>query len=214
MAENEYFKQALSNFVMDVASGGAIKHLTNQGYTVQQIVDKLDFPTPYEKVQELVWKQLVDSGCVLLEEPGSGAEHEKVDYIQEKDSFGRSSFRRVVVQCENEAKIHWKERCYSREKDGVFVSFLHAQCEKNGEQDSYVSCSFGLRKYRDLAGYEKMLRVLNAQQAEYIRGLPWERKTSYHCLDLRMREIVGALYEAGEFQGYCYFRQTKEKIKI
>ena len=90
MAENEYFKQALSSFAMDMASGGAIKHLTNQGYTVQQIVNKLDFPTPYEKVQELVWKQMIENGCLLLEEPGNGTEHEKVDYIQETDSLGRN----------------------------------------------------------------------------------------------------------------------------
>lgn len=214
MAENEYFKQALSSFAMDMASGGAIKHLTNQGYTVQQIVNKLDFPTPYEKVQELVWKQMIENGCLLLEEPGNGTEHEKVDYIQETDSLGRKSFRKVVVSCENDTRIHWKEWNYTWKSEDSFRAFLDERCVKNGEQDSYVRCDFGLRKYRDPKGYERTIQKLTAQQKEYILGLPWELRSVYHQLNLRMREIVATLYAAGEFHGCLYFRKTREKITL
>lgn len=214
MAENEYFKQALSSFAMDMASGGAIKHLTNQGYTVQQIVNKLDFPTPYEKVQELVWKQMIENGCLLLEEPGNGTEHEKVDYIQETDSLGRKSFRKVVVSCENDTRIHWKEWNYTWKSEDSFRAFLDERCVKNGEQDSYVRCDFGLRKYRDPKGYERIIQKLTAQQKEYILGLPWELRPVYHQLNLRMREIVATLYAAGEFHGCLYFRKTREKITL
>ena len=214
MAENEYFKQALSSFAMDMASGGAIKHLTNQGYTVRQIVNKLDFPTPYEKVQELVWKQMIENGCLLLEEPGNGTEHEKVDYIQETDSLGRKSFRKVVVSCENDTRIHWKEWNYTWKSEDSFRAFLDERCVKNGEQDSYVRCDFGLRKYRDPKGYERTIQKLTAQQKEYILGLPWELRPVYHQLNLRMREIVATLYAAGEFHGCLYFRKTREKITL
>lgn len=214
MAENEYFKQALSSFAMDMASGGAIKHLTNQGYTVQQIANKLDFPTPYEKVQELVWKQMIENGCLLLEEPGNGTEHEKVDYIQEIDSLGRKSFRKVVVSCENDTRIHWKEWNYTWKSEDSFRAFLDERCVKNGEQDSYVRCDFGLRKYRDPKGYERTIQKLTAQQKEYILGLPWELRPVYHQLNLRMREIVATLYAAGEFHGCLYFRKTREKITL
>lgn len=214
MAENEYFKQALSSFAMDMASGGAIKHLTNQGYTVQQIANKLDFPTPYEKVQELVWKQMIENGCLLLEEPGNGTEHEKVDYIQETDSLGRKSFRKVVVSCENDTRIHWKEWNYTWKSEDSFRAFLDERCVKNGEQDSYVRCDFGLRKYRNPKGYERTIQQLTAQQKEYILGLPWELRPVYHQLNLRMREIVATLYAAGEFHGCLYFRKTREKITL
>ena len=214
MAENEYFKQALSSFAMDMASGGAIKHLTNQGYTVQQIANKLDFPTPYEKVQELVWKQMIENGCLLLAEPGNGTEHEKVDYIQETDSLGRKSFRKVVVSCENDTRIHWKEWNYTWKSEDSFRAFLDERCVKNGEQDSYVRCDFGLRKYRDPKGYERTIQKLTAQQKEYILGLPWELRPVYHQLNLRMREIVATLYAAGEFHGCLYFRKTREKITL
>ena len=215
MAENDYFKQALSSFAMDMASGGAIKHLTNQGYTVQQIANKLDFPTPYDKVQELVWKQMIENGCLLLEEPGNGTEHEKVDYIQETDSLGRKSFRKVVVSCENDTRIHWKEWNYTWKSEDSFRAFLDERCVKNGEQDSYVRCDFGLRKYRDPKGYERTIQKLTAQQKEYILGLPWELRPVYHQLNLRMREIVATLYyAAGEFHGCLYFRKTREKITL
>lgn len=170
MAENEYFKQALSSFAMDMASGGAIKHLTNQGYTVQQIANKLDFPTPYEKVQELVWKQMIENGCLLLEEPGNGTEHEKVDYIQETDSLGRKSFRKVVVSCENDTRIHWKEWNYTWKSEDSFRAFLDERCVKNGEQDSYVRCDFGLRKYRDPKGYERTIQKTDCTAERIYSG--------------------------------------------
>ena len=34
MSENRYFQKALSDFTYDAASGGAIRHLTDTGYTV------------------------------------------------------------------------------------------------------------------------------------------------------------------------------------
>ena len=45
MAEQEYFKNALSDFTYEAASGGAIRHLADLGYTVKQICEQLSFPT-------------------------------------------------------------------------------------------------------------------------------------------------------------------------
>lgn len=92
--EQTYFQSALSDLVFDVASGGAIRHLTDLGYTVRQIQEKLDFPTPYERIQRTVWRHLTDRGIILSERQ----EPEKVEYVREYDSYGRASFRRVTVQ--------------------------------------------------------------------------------------------------------------------
>ena len=35
--QQKYLKKALSDFTFDVASGGAIRHLADRGYTVQEI---------------------------------------------------------------------------------------------------------------------------------------------------------------------------------
>ena len=205
MAENDYFKQALSNFVFDMASGGAIQHLTNQGYTVKQIIEKLDFPAPYEKVQEAVWKQLLNNGSLLLEEPGSGAGQERTEYVMEKDSFGRRSFRKVVIKADKTKQIHWKAVIFSRKINGNLTDYLSKKIKENGENASYISCNFGMKTNR-------LPDVLDDQQKDYILGLPWPKHVVYHKLDIRMREIVVALYDAGEFQGECYFLKEEERV--
>lgn len=93
--EQTYFQRALSDFVFDMASGGAICHLTDLGYTVKQIQEKLSFPTPYERIQKAVWKHLLDTGVIAMEEQAQAGE--KVEYVREYDRYGKASFRRVTV---------------------------------------------------------------------------------------------------------------------
>ena len=83
--KQEYFKKSLSDFTFDMASGGAIRHLADRGYTVEQIVKMLDFPTPYDRVQQTVWKYFLDKGTVLLKEPEREAEEEKYGYVTDYD---------------------------------------------------------------------------------------------------------------------------------
>ncbi len=73
MKENEkpgrYFKDALSDFVYDAASGRAIRHLTDSGYTAAQISEQLAYPTPFHKIQHTVTRHLKESGILLEELP-------------------------------------------------------------------------------------------------------------------------------------------------
>ena len=97
MSKENYFQKALSNFTFEVASDGAIRHLAGHGYTVPQISKKLNFPTPYERIQRIVWESMLDNRILLLEEPGNAGIHKKISYIQDRDSYGRTSFRQVIV---------------------------------------------------------------------------------------------------------------------
>lgn len=63
--ENRYFEQALSNFMFDVASGGAIRHLVDHGHSVDQIMKELDFPTPRERVEKTVYQYMIETGMLL-----------------------------------------------------------------------------------------------------------------------------------------------------
>lgn len=108
--ENPYFRKALSDFTYEVASGGAIRHLTDLGYTVRQIMEQLDFPTPYERVQKEVWERLKETGIILPEEPGRGGRKERFAYVQERDRFGRTSFRRVTQELAEDPVTDWKEQ--------------------------------------------------------------------------------------------------------
>ncbi len=93
--EQRYFQSALSDFVYDMASGGAICHLTDLGYTVKRIQESLDYPTPYERIQKTVWKHLLDTGVIAPKEQEDV--REKVEYVREYDRYGKPSFRRVTV---------------------------------------------------------------------------------------------------------------------
>lgn len=98
-----YFFEALHNFIFEEAGGGAIRHLANRGYTVKKIAESLSFPIPYEKVREAFTKHLLDCGILLREEPAAGAVQEKTEYVREYDAYGKPSFRRVTVQVQGGA---------------------------------------------------------------------------------------------------------------
>lgn len=214
MAEQDYFRNALSDFTFEAASGGAIRHLADLGYTVRQITEKLTYPTPYERVRRTVWQHLIDTQVVLIKEPGSGKQSGKSTYTVVHDKYGRASFRMEAAKADNSDAIHWKERCYSEEQCGSLAVYLADKCSAGGEDGVYVSCDFGLHDRKEDGRFEAAMQVLNERQREYISGLLWENRICYHRLDQRMREIVVKLYAQGYYHGYCYFLKQAEKVKI
>lgn len=226
MSEEKYFQNALSDFTYEAASGGAIRHLADSGYTVKQISEKLTFPTPYERVRKTVWQHLLATGVVLLEEPGKGEQYKKPAYTVDHDKFGRTSFRLTSSQSGERESICWKEssaftawKLHGARAEELAV-LLMEKCSANGEADAYVSCDFGLygRKKDGAYGVESTVAhtmpMLNEKQREYLSGLMWEPGGCYHRLDRRMREIIVRLYDAGLYHGNCYFIKLKEKAAI
>ena len=241
MAKQEYFKSALSDFTYEAASGGAIRHLTDLGYTVKQISDQLSFPTPYARVQKTVWQRLLETGVLLAKEPGSGKKQGggKAEYAMERDRYGRTSVRLVPAEDDGERDgvICWKDRQFkagieavvcqqgrrfaARRKAGVqdveqgrrLAAYLAQKCEQN-QGDAYISCRFAAACSREQTAFMTLLSVLNERQQEYIGGLPWEEKVCYHRLDQRMQEIVVRLYNAGRLQETCYFMKTGERVAL
>ena len=47
------FNEALGNFITDFAGGGAVRHLADSGLSVSEIVSRLDYPLPKEKVASI-----------------------------------------------------------------------------------------------------------------------------------------------------------------
>lgn len=97
MDEPSYFQSALSNFVTDAACGGAVRHLVDIGYTLDQIVDRLDYPAPRAKVQRIMMDYLYESRVLLKEEPSGELFAAKEVFVQEQDAFGRRSMRKIAV---------------------------------------------------------------------------------------------------------------------
>lgn len=212
MEEQEYFKKALSNFVHEVASGGAIRHLADLGYTAAEITKKLEFPTPYEKVQKTVWEYFLEKGILLTGEPGNGKQQESYTYVTDYDEYGRSSLRRVVLKKDDGKVVSWKTEHFDKDKNERLADYLVRKCTENSEANSYVSCDFGLLSRRDPARFMELMQQLDESQKDYILGLPWERKQFYHRLDSRMRGIIVRLYENSGYHGSFYFLKTGEKI--
>lgn len=212
MSEEKYFQKALSNFTYEAASGGAIRHLADLGYSVKQIGEQLTFPTPYEKIQQTVWEHLIETGVILLEEPGRERHYEKVDFVKEYGKYGRTDFRRVTRNVADTVQIRWKERQFSEEKDGRLADYLTKKCRENGDDSSYVLCNFGALLKNEPEQFEKRIQILNQKQRDYVTGLFAEAKIIYHRLDFNMREIVARLYEENGYHGNCYFIKTEEKI--
>ena len=213
MSEQSFFQNALYNFTYEVASGGAIRHLTDMGYTVKQISERLDFPTPFERVQREVWERLLETEVILVEEPGS-SNREKVNYVREYDKYGRASFRRVVETSPELSMVHWRDLEVCGGEKGTIRSLLEKNIAANGETHSYAACEFGLLARREPQRFQELLQALDERQREYVTGLPWEAKKVYHKLDSRMLEIVLRLSVKGLWRGQCYFLKTGERVLL
>ena len=98
----KYFEKALADFTVDFASGGAIRVMADKGYPVKKIKAKLDFPTPLEKVREIVWQHYLDTKVILLNEPEKEASPDRVTYEKVQDEYGRTSFKQVVIPGDKE----------------------------------------------------------------------------------------------------------------
>ena len=98
MGEKDLFKQSLNNFINDFASGDAIRHLADKGYTVAQIVGMLDYPTPESHVAEVVWKHYIDTGKVSLNEPANTSFVEKITYERRQGAYERMGMKQVVTR--------------------------------------------------------------------------------------------------------------------
>ncbi len=227
----EYFQSALSNFATDFACGGAVRHLTDLGLSLDQIMERLDYPAPRAKVQKLMMEHLYESKVLLKEEPSDALFRQRDIYVQEQDSYGRRSMRKICGDSESQSEMTemtnltpmskdgkikgfaWNEIKFDSSKGKKLTNVLHQKCEENGEQYCYVSCEFS-----DLNGCQgslskvERLSCLNGRQREYLAGIIWEAPVIYHRLDQRMREIIVKLYEAGEYSGACYFMKAGRKM--
>lgn len=201
--EPDYFGEALADFAHDMASGGAIRHMVNLGYSVDEIKRRLDFPTSRERVRRTVDEYL--RGCkILLEELPVAEEDLKTETLR-------------------------------RPSPSELTRRVRDLIDRNGEENSYVSCPYGLLffdrksalaraglRYEGAAGMdreqkdriESLLSCLTGREREYLLGIPWERKIMYHRLNGRMTEISLELALHSEVEQSFYFLKTGEKISV
>ena len=88
MAEEKqkYFQEALSDFVYDVAAGGAIRHLVDSGYSISQIMEKLTYPMPRTRVEKMAARHMRESGILLADLPAAPERICRLSLCGQKDS--------------------------------------------------------------------------------------------------------------------------------
>ncbi len=184
----KYFDEALSDFVHDAASGGAIRHLVDLGYSLTQIMQALSYPTPRERVQKTVYRYMLESGMLLKMLPG----------------LEEGVFTLVSLQARDRGRLflYLQEKINQNGRENVYLScpFGIMQEENSGKAAKELMRS--------------RLSCLNKREQDYILGIPWENSVMYHRLNDRMREIGWKLIEQPEL-GCCYFfLKTKEMVTV
>lgn len=100
-----YFKDALGDFVHDVASGGQIRHLIDQGKNIDQIVEMLDYHTSRDRVEKTAYKYLKEQGRRLL-----------------KSEFMFQEYEIATIASESRGQLHEKLRVLMLDKK-VYLLF-------------------------------------------------------------------------------------------
>lgn len=84
MEDNQYFQEALGKMTAQSAYGDAVLHLHKKGLSPEQIREQLLYPASIQNIERVIadYENRLQSG-------------NQYDYVQDTDSYGRRSFRRV-----------------------------------------------------------------------------------------------------------------------
>ncbi len=183
----EYFRDALADFMHDAASGDAVRHLVDLGYTTNAILQRLDFPTPRERVEKAVYRRLIEKGVLLEELPVP------------EDSLRR--IRLDVPRGPGEGQVR-------------LMRILRGQIQDNEEEHSYAACPFGTIRRNREARLAAMLDCLTTRERDYLLGIPWPPRVIYHRLDSRMLEMAVCLATQPGREWRFYFLGKGETMAI
>ena len=154
------FDVALSNFVREFASGGAIRHYVELEYSVQEIKSSLDFPVSVDEIASLVWREYIDSKVICDNKDDIDKDYVvKTGYVRDYNKYGKTSLRKVTKRVDTVPK-------------------------------DYISCDFGKMIYKDKASFRKKLDELSQASRDMIEYLPWPCHTVYVDSESRLGQAV------------------------
>lgn len=130
----EYFEAALSDFVFDVAAGGAIRHLTDRGYSVEQIMRELSYPVPRDRVEKAVYRHLTESRILLRKLPEED-ENLRIKVWQGEKSphFGERLLQAVMEYGEENSYLECPFGTWKKKDEKQMMQML--ACLTNRERD-------------------------------------------------------------------------------
>lgn len=156
-----YFEAALSDFVFDVAAGGAIRHLVDRGYSVEQMMKELDYPVPRAKVEKAAYRYMTESGILLSELPIE-AETLHIHFLQEKakERFPEKLVKRLEESGEDNSYVECPFGAWMKKDEKKLQQVM--SCLTNRERE-YI---LGIRWEQDI-----MYHRLNSRMREIAMKL-------------------------------------------
>lgn len=70
MAEQDYFKEALGNFIRNFAYGDEIRKLVKRGYDADRIIREMDYPLSRATIEKMVEDAKKDSSTSSEKDAG------------------------------------------------------------------------------------------------------------------------------------------------
>lgn len=159
-----YFEEALSNFVQDFNYGGAIRHLTDLGYSAKAIREKLKCPFDTVRIQEIQYRHLLDKEVLISEEK-----------LLEKGGIYAADLGNMLERAEV-GKDCVGLRLISKEYTVERASDILEKMFREHEGKMYLDFPFGRM------GEVKQERVMNAateSEKAQIRKIPWHPERTF-----------------------------------
>lgn len=207
--EGQYFKKALASFVYDFASGDTIRKYAEQGMSINQIKERLSFPTPMDRIWETVWNHYLLTNRILLEEPGKD-DMKRYKYVKELSSYGKVSYRKVELKESDDSSsqntTHWSKKQWNRD-DIIDFGVKYAS------QTLYVEVPFGQIRYKNQEQYQEILNCLSSNQKDFIDGLFQKKTVVYYRLDEQMKNILLTLDCYHLYEGKMYLCESSNLLK-
>lgn len=165
-----YFEAALFDFVFDVAAGGAIRHLTDRGYSVEQIMRELSYPAPRAKVEKAVYRYLTDSRILLTKLPGeSGTPGIRCLRGEKGTDFSQRLTDAVVESGEKNAYMECPFGGWRKTNEKLFAQTI--ACLTGREQEYLL----GIRWERDVM-YHRLNDRMREIALKLVKNTEWEWK--------------------------------------
>lgn len=90
--DGRYFNEALGRMTAQYAYVDSVNHLTDLGYTLDEIMERLDYPVSRQTVATVMQARL-DAGCKKAAS----------EYIVEQDHLGRRTYRKITPSRDSDA---------------------------------------------------------------------------------------------------------------
>lgn len=182
--QSGFFEEALSNFMFDVASGGAIRHLADEGHSVDQIMKELDFPTSREQVEKTVYRHMTDSGILLARLPATPDEM-KMCVIKNADAG------KLYSALSEHIRMNGEENSYMLCPFGRLLKNDKAKLHKliaglTGREQEYI---LGIRWERNIM-YHRLTRRMLEIGIQLASNADTEEQMSWEFYFLKEKEIV------------------------